>query len=118
MLWIRLFLPFAGAYFLSYHFRTANAVVGPVLAEEFGLVGCIGLLAAYFIILARCLYIVLQARDRYSRYLAGALTLTFFVYIFVNIGMVIGILPVVGVPLPLVSYGGTSTVTLLEPLKK
>lgn len=84
-----------------------------VLAEEFGLIGCIGLLAAYFIILARCLYIVLQARDRYSRYLAGALTLTFFVYIFVNIGMVIGILPVVGVPLPLVSYGGTSTVTLL-----
>jgi rod shape determining protein RodA len=56
---------------------------------------------------------VVQAKDRYSRYLAGALTLTFFVYIFVNIGMVIGILPVVGVPLPLVSYGGTSTVTLL-----
>jgi len=84
-----------------------------VLAEEFGLVGCLGLLAAYFIILARCLYIVVQAKDRFSRYLAGALTLTFFVYIFVNIGMVIGILPVVGVPLPLVSYGGTSTVTLL-----
>jgi rod shape determining protein RodA len=84
-----------------------------VLAEEFGLVGCIGLLAAYFIVLARSLYIVMQAKDRYSRYLAGALTLTFFVYIFVNIGMVIGILPVVGVPLPLVSYGGTSTVTLL-----
>lgn len=84
-----------------------------VLAEEFGLVGCLGLLAAYFIILARCLYIVVQAKDRFSRYLAGALTLTFFVYIFVNIGMVIGVLPVVGVPLPLVSYGGTSTVTLL-----
>ncbi|MFN5745048.1 MAG: rod shape-determining protein RodA [Methylococcaceae bacterium] len=84
-----------------------------VLAEEFGLLGCIGLLAAYLIILARCLYIVMQAQDRFSRYLAGALTLTFFVYIFVNIGMVIGILPVVGVPLPLVSYGGTSTVTLL-----
>lgn len=84
-----------------------------VLAEEFGLVGCLGLLAAYAIILARCLYIVMQARDRYGRYLAGALTLTFFVYIFVNVGMVIGILPVVGVPLPLVSYGGTSTVTLL-----
>lgn len=84
-----------------------------VLAEEFGLVGCLGLLGAYFIILARCLYIVVRAKDRYSRYLAGALTLTFFVYIFVNISMVIGILPVVGVPLPLVSYGGTSTVTLL-----
>lgn len=84
-----------------------------VLAEEFGLLGCIGLLAAYLVVLARCLFIVVQTRDRYSRYLAGALTLTFFVYIFVNIGMVIGILPVVGVPLPLVSYGGTSTVTLL-----
>lgn len=84
-----------------------------VLAEEFGLVGCIGLLIAYFIILARCLFIVVQAKDRFCRYLAGALTLTFFVYLFVNIGMVIGILPVVGVPLPLVSYGGTSTVTLL-----
>lgn len=84
-----------------------------VLAEEFGILGCIGLLAAYLVVLARCLFIVVQTRDRYSRYLAGALTLTFFVYIFVNIGMVIGILPVVGVPLPLVSYGGTSTVTLL-----
>ena len=84
-----------------------------VLAEEFGLIGCLGLLAAYFIILARCFYIVLQAKDRFCRYLAGALTLTFFVYIFVNIGMVVGILPVVGVPLPLVSYGGTSAVTLL-----
>jgi len=84
-----------------------------VLAEEFGLIGCVGLLAAYFIILARCFYIVLQAKDRFCRYLAGALTLTFFVYIFVNIGMVVGILPVVGVPLPLVSYGGTSAVTLL-----
>jgi rod shape determining protein RodA len=84
-----------------------------VLAEEFGLIGCLGLLSAYAIILARCLYIVVQAKDRYSRYLAGALTLTFFVYVFVNMGMVIGILPVVGVPLPLVSYGGTSTVTLL-----
>ena len=84
-----------------------------VLAEEFGLIGCLGLLAAYAIILARCLYIVVQAKDRYSRYLAGALTLTFFVYVFVNVGMVIGILPVVGVPLPLVSYGGTATVTLL-----
>jgi rod shape determining protein RodA len=84
-----------------------------VLAEEFGLLGCLGLLAAYLFILGRCLYIVVQAPDRYSRFLAGALTLTFFVYVFVNIGMVIGLLPVVGVPLPLVSYGGTSMVTLL-----
>jgi rod shape determining protein RodA len=84
-----------------------------VLAEEFGLLGCLGLIAAYLFILGRCLYIVVQAQDRYCRFLAGALTLTFFVYVFVNIGMVIGILPVVGVPLPLVSYGGTSMVTLL-----
>lgn len=84
-----------------------------VLAEEFGLLGCMGLLIIYLFILGRCLHIVIQAQDRYSRFLAGALTLTFFVYIFVNIGMVIGILPVVGVPLPLVSYGGTSMVTLL-----
>jgi rod shape determining protein RodA len=84
-----------------------------VLAEEFGLLGCLGLLAVYLFIIGRCLFIVIQAQDRYSRYLAGALTLTFFVYVFVNIGMVIGILPVVGVPLPMVSYGGTSMVTLL-----
>lgn len=84
-----------------------------VFAEEFGLLGCLGLLALYLFILGRCLYIVVQAQDRYCRLLAGALTLTFFVYVFVNIGMVIGILPVVGVPLPLVSYGGTSMVTLL-----
>lgn len=83
-----------------------------VLAEEFGLLGCLVLLFTYLLILARCLYIVVETRDRFSRYLAGGLTLTFFVYLFVNIGMVVGILPVVGVPLPLVSYGGTSTVTL------
>ena len=84
-----------------------------VLAEEFGLLGCAGLLAIYLFILARCFYIVVQAQDKFSRLLSGALTVTFFVYVFVNIGMVIGILPVVGVPLPLISYGGTSMVTLL-----
>jgi rod shape determining protein RodA len=84
-----------------------------VLAEEFGLVGCLGLLAVYLFILGRCLQIVAQAQDTFCRLLSGALTVTFFVYVFVNIGMVIGILPVVGVPLPLVSYGGTSMVTLL-----
>ena len=84
-----------------------------VFAEEFGLSGCIGLLILYLLIIGRCLYIAVQAQDTYSRLLAGSLTFTFFVYVFVNIGMVIGILPVVGVPLPLVSYGGTSMVTLL-----
>jgi len=84
-----------------------------VFAEEFGLSGCLGLLILYLLIISRCLYIAVQAQDTYSRLLAGSLTVTFFVYVFVNIGMVIGILPVVGVPLPLISYGGTSMVTLM-----
>jgi len=84
-----------------------------VFAEEFGLSGCLGLLFLYLLIISRCLYIAVQAQDTYSRLLAGSLTFTFFVYVFVNIGMVVGILPVVGVPLPLISYGGTSMVTLL-----
>jgi rod shape determining protein RodA len=84
-----------------------------VLAEELGLVGVLVLLVIYLCIIARGLYIAAQAQDTFSRLLAGSLTLTFFVYVFVNIGMVSGILPVVGVPLPLVSYGGTSIVTLM-----
>jgi len=84
-----------------------------VFAEEFGLFGCVGLLLLYLLIIARSLYIAGQAQDTYSRLLAGSLAFTFFVYVFVNIGMVIGVLPVVGVPLPLISYGGTSIVTLL-----
>lgn len=84
-----------------------------VLGEEFGMSGAIILIAAYLFIISRGLYIGTQAQDSYSRLLAGAITLTFFVYVFVNIGMVSGLLPVVGVPLPLVSYGGTSLVTLL-----
>lgn len=84
-----------------------------VFAEEFGLLGCLGLLILYLLIISRCLYIAVQAQDTYNRLLAGSLTFTFFVYVFVNIGMVIGILPVVGIPLPLISYGGTSMVTLL-----
>ena len=84
-----------------------------VLAEEFGFVGMLALLTVYFLIILRCLYIAVSAQDSFSRLLAGALTMTFFIYIFVNIGMVSGLLPVVGVPLPLVSYGGTSGVTLM-----
>ncbi len=84
-----------------------------VFAEEFGLSGCLGLLVLYLLIISRCLYIAVQAQDTYCRLLAGSLSFTFFVYVFVNIGMVIGILPVVGVPLPLISYGGTSMVTLM-----
>ncbi|MGR9074371.1 MAG: FtsW/RodA/SpoVE family cell cycle protein, partial [Gammaproteobacteria bacterium] len=85
-----------------------------VFAEEFGLSGCLGLLILYLLVISRCLYIAVQAQDSYCRLLAGSLSFTFFVYVFVNIGMVIGILPVVGVPLPLISYGGTSMVTLLS----
>ncbi|MGB6189222.1 MAG: rod shape-determining protein RodA [Aeromonas molluscorum] len=84
-----------------------------VFSEEFGLVGVALLLALYLYIISRCLYISMQAQSSFERLLGGALTLTFFVYVFVNMGMVSGILPVVGVPLPLVSYGGTSMVTLM-----
>ena len=84
-----------------------------VFAEEFGLFGCIGLLLLYLLVISRCFYIAVQAQDTYCRLLAGSLAFTFFVYVFVNIGMVIGVLPVVGVPLPMVSYGGTSMVTLM-----
>jgi rod shape determining protein RodA len=84
-----------------------------VLAEEFGFVGMMVLLGVYLLILLRCLFIATTAQDSFSRLLAGALTMTFFIYIFVNMGMVSGLLPVVGVPLPLISYGGTSVVTLM-----
>lgn len=84
-----------------------------VCAEEFGFLGVLGLLSLYLMIVIRGLYIAVKAQDSFSRLLAGSLILTFFVYVFVNIGMVSGILPVVGVPLPLVSYGGTSIVTLM-----
>ncbi len=84
-----------------------------VFSEEFGLIGTVVLLLLYLAVVARGLYIANQAQDTFNRLLAGSITLTFFVYVFVNIGMVIGILPVVGLPLPLVSYGGTSMVTLM-----
>lgn len=84
-----------------------------VYAEEFGFFGILALLGLYLLIVFRGLYIAVKAQDTYSRLLAGSITLTFFVYVFVNIGMVSGILPVVGVPLPLVSYGGTSILTLM-----
>lgn len=82
-------------------------------AEEFGLFGVLLLMLVYLFILVRGLLIAAQAQDTFTRLLAGALVMTFFIYVFVNIGMVTGLLPVVGVPLPLVSYGGTSVVTLM-----
>lgn len=84
-----------------------------VIGEELGLVGVLVLLALYLVVIARGLFMSTQAPSTFGRLLAGALTLTFFVYVFVNIAMVCGLLPVVGVPLPLVSYGGTSAITLL-----
>jgi rod shape determining protein RodA len=84
-----------------------------VLAEEFGLRGVLMLIGLYLLILLRGFWIGLHAHSSYGRMLAGSLTLTFFVYVFVNMGMVAGLLPVVGVPLPLVSAGGTSLVSLL-----
>lgn len=84
-----------------------------VLSEEFGLLGVALLMAAYVYITGRGLLIASRARDTYSRLLAGSLSLTFFVYVLVNGAMVAGLLPVVGIPLPLISYGGTAAVTLL-----
>ncbi|MEM6639374.1 MAG: rod shape-determining protein RodA [Pseudomonadota bacterium] len=84
-----------------------------VIGEEFGLVGLLVVLVLYLFVLGRCLFIAVEAQDTYARLLAGGLALTFFVYVFVNTGMVTGLLPVVGVPLPLISYGGTSMVTLM-----
>ena len=84
-----------------------------VIGEELGLLGLLALLAGYVFIVARGLYMATQCRDAFARLLGGSIALTFFVYAFVNAGMVTGLLPVVGVPLPLVSYGGTSFVTLM-----
>lgn len=84
-----------------------------VFCEEFGMLGVLLLLCVYLFIISRGMYIALNAQHTFGRLLASGLTLTFFVYIFVNMGMVTGQLPVVGVPLPLISHGGTSMVTLM-----
>ncbi|EGF10436.1 TPA: rod shape-determining protein RodA [Neisseria bacilliformis] len=101
---------------LDYIPESTTDFIFAVYGEEFGLIGNFLLLAVYLIILARGLYIAAQAPNLYSRTLAGALTMTFFCYAFVNMGMVSGILPVVGVPLPLVSYGGTATLSIMTIL--
>ncbi len=84
-----------------------------VVGEEFGLLGQGLLLLLYLVVVSRALYLSTQTQDTFARLVAGSLALTFFVYVFINAGMVSGLLPVVGVPLPLVSYGGTSVVTIL-----
>jgi len=84
-----------------------------VIGEEFGLLGQLLILTLYGVVIGRGLYLAIQGQDTFARLTGGAIALSFFVYVFVNSGMVSGILPVVGVPLPLISYGGTSMVTLL-----
>jgi len=84
-----------------------------VMGEEFGLLGLLFLLCLYLALVGRGLFIAMQAQDTYTRLLAGTISLTFFFYVFVNAGMVSGLLPIVGVPLPFISAGGTSMVTLM-----
>ena len=84
-----------------------------VVGEECGLLGVLTILTLYILIIGRGLYIASNASDLYGRLLAGSISLTFFVYVFVNTAMVIGLMPIVGIPLPLISYGGTSMVTLM-----
>ena len=84
-----------------------------VMGEELGLMGALSLLGLYLFVIGRGLYIATQSHDTYSRLLAGSISLTFFVYVFINTAMVTGIVPVVGIPLPLVSFGGTSMVTIM-----
>ena len=95
--------------------RTTDFVFA-AFSEEFGLAGTLALLAAFAFLILRGLTIALEAPTLFSRLLAGSVTLIFFTYAFVNMGMVIGILPVVGVPLPFISYGGTAMVTLVMGL--
>jgi rod shape determining protein RodA len=83
-----------------------------VVAEEFGLIGNLVLMVLYALLIGRGMMIAANAPTMFSRLLAGAVTMIFFTYAFVNMGMVSGILPVVGVPLPFISYGGTALVTL------
>lgn len=84
-----------------------------VIGEEWGLIGLVTVLLLYTFVIGRALYLAASAQDTFARLGAGSLALTFCVYVFVNTGMVTGLMPVVGVPLPLISYGGTSMVTLM-----
>ncbi|BAK75004.1 rod shape-determining protein RodA [Pseudogulbenkiania sp. NH8B] len=92
--------------------RTTDFIFA-VYSEEFGLIGNVILVVLYLLIVSRGLMITARAQTLYGRLMGGTITMSFFVYAFVNMGMVAGILPVVGVPLPLVSYGGTATLTLM-----
>jgi len=99
--------------YLNYVPEHTTDFIFSVLAEEFGWIGVTVVLALYLFIIGRCVWIAMQARDGFARLLAGTLGLALFVYVLVNGGMVAGLLPVVGVPMPLLSYGGTAAVSLL-----
>ena len=101
---------------LNYLPEHTTDFVFAVLGEEFGWLGVATVLTLYLFVVGRCLWIASEARDGYSRLLAGSLALSLFVYVIVNGGMIAGLLPVVGVPMPLLSYGGTSAVSLLAGL--
>ena len=99
--------------YLDYIPEHTTDFIFAVLAEEFGWIGVAVTLALYLCVIGRCLWIAAEARDGFARLLAGSLGLAFFVYVLVNAGMISGLVPVVGVPMPLLSYGGTSAVSLL-----
>jgi rod shape determining protein RodA len=98
---------------LEYLPERSTDFIFAVIGEEWGLIGLTTVLLLYLFVISRCLYIATTAQDTFARVIAGSLGLTFAVYVFVNTGMVTGLLPVVGVPLPLISFGGTSMVTLM-----
>ncbi|MEM7612647.1 MAG: rod shape-determining protein RodA [Pseudomonadota bacterium] len=98
---------------LEYLPERSTDFIFAVIGEEFGLLGLLTFICLYLFVVGRGLYIASQAGDTFTRLLAGSISLTFFVYVLVNTAMVTGLIPVVGVPLPLVSYGGTSMVTLM-----
>lgn len=98
---------------LSFLPERSTDFIFAVLAEELGFVGVFVLLFLYFLLLARCAWISTRAPDTFTRLLSGSITFTLAIYIIINIGMVSDLLPVVGMPLPLISYGGTSIVTLM-----
>ena len=98
---------------LDYLPESSTDFIFAVFAEEFGLIGSLLLVAIYTLVVARGMLIAYLAKDTFTRLLAGSLSFTFFLYFFVNMGMVTGILPIVGIPLPMMSYGGSSIVTVM-----
>src|SRR3990167_2542906 len=99
----------------SLHFLPEHTTdfIFSVCGEEFGFVGCLVLITVFMLVIARGLYITIYAQDTFSRLVAGSITVTFFISFFINLGMVTGVLPVVGIPFPLISYGGSSMVTIM-----